>query len=571
MVSPLGAGSEASVWLAQEVQTGKQVALKYFTPQPGVTLFRELNYAMQRAHPNIVALLDFTYLPEGDSFLVFEYVAGGSLRDWMNEEQVCAPEKALLIMRDIFAALVQIHEGGSIHCDIKPENILRDKDSQTEDVVHKLTDFGVARKRNLRGPSSELVGSPAYMAPERFRQSIYPHSDLYSAGIIFYELLTGDRPFNGTAEEVARAHLIKPVPEIADLDGEIGGFLHNLLEKDPSHRIQTAELALRNIEALLNRDHSIPNTSTPKLPAAPAALTQLSLTGGIQARVRARYKVPVTEAAPRLLESNHRQLLALDFGSHLEFYDGLSGQPRNQILSKTGEALQFLGPDGIVHSAQQKIRYWSPQLATPIELATFCPRVSAVALSPDRKLLAWADDRKCEIIELESDNRISLQGLSLHSPPDLTWISPERLVVSSGPLKPKLRVFAADGHAVAEIDLSGPVLQSSENTPVPTWVTLNLAQPENLTVISVDSDQSWHQWNIPHRYAAFDFGGSGMLTLDQEGALTHWGPREQGHVITQIASRAHGFALSSQHRFGATWRDSDNHREITLYELRPKA
>lgn len=555
------------MWLAEEVETGRKVALKYFTAQSGGPVFGELNHAMQRSHPNIVPLLDFTYLPGGDSFLVFEHVAGGSLRDWLIEHESCAAREALLIIRDICSALSQIHQDGYVHCDIKPENILRSVGEADSQVAHKLIDFGIARNRLKGGPNSHLLGSPAYMAPEQFRDDFSPSSDLYSVGVILYELLAGDRPFIGTADVVARAHLSQPVPDIPDLDSEVQGFLHNLLQKDPHHRVATGAAALRTIDLLLNLNSPVApaGSSIPRITAAPAR--SLDLGKSTSARVKGRYTIPLTPVPPRLLEVENRLLLSIDLGSHLEFYDGIIGQFRNQMLSKTGPALHFPGEAGVVYSVNQRVNYWDASLNTSRELAEFCPRARFFAFSPDHSKLAWLGDKKCEILHLEQNQRTELSAVQSHNTTGLTWLGSDYLVVAAGPSNPKLRVFDHTGSSIAEIELPGPVLYASENSICPMWVALDHDHPESLAVIGVDEDQTWHQWRIPKDRTVFDFAQRCILTLSSGGELLKWSPRDQGRPITQLAASTDGFALSPTNRFGITWRDTNERRDITVYEF----
>ncbi|GAB5561966.1 MAG: hypothetical protein SynsKO_36130 [Synoicihabitans sp.] len=570
VIAPLGAGSEASVWLAKEVATGRQVALKYFSTQPGVSAFRELSNARQEPHPNIVDMLDFVYLASGDSFLVFEYVAGGTLRDVLNEQGKFDHQAALKIVRDLIAALAEIHREGSIHCDIKPENILRATNETTSEVTYKLTDFGVAQKLNRSIAKSDLVGSPAYMAPERFRDQVFSSSDLYSVGVIFFELLTGERPFNGSAEQVARAHLSQPIPPIENIPSEVESFLHNLMEKDPQQRIQTGEVALRTIDILINQPGA--RKTEPVARRKPDSTWQPMLwNDGITSRIRGRYSVPLTDAEPRLIGRDDQLKLALDFGTHWEFFEGITGNSLGSIVSKSGSVQQFAPPGDLVYSVQQKVMLWRSDHSTPSELISFTPKVKAAALSPDKKRVAWSNHKSCEIVDLASSQSVSIKNVSLHSTPSLTWLDSHNLVLSQGPMNPELKVINPQGDAVAEIGLPGPILKAAPDHLSPMWITLDHNDRETLTVVACEAGRNWHQWRIPGNYRALELSPNGLLFLDEDGLLSKWSFREQGRPITRLASQAEGMSISPSQRFGITWRRSRGQIAITSYEFTQKA
>ncbi len=565
IVSPLGAGSEASVWLAEEIATGNMVALKYFAPKPGVPALRELANTMQSSHPNIVSLLDFTYLAGGDCYLVFEYVAGGTLRDWMNENSSCDAHVALQIVRDLFNALTQIHGNGSVHCDVKPENILREIDPATGTATYKLADFGVARQLAKIGPDTELVGSPAYMAPERFHDEVYPTSDVYAVGIILYELLTGDRPFHGTAKEVARAHLTEPIPEIPGLDAEIQGFLRNLLQKNHRHRLADGKIALRTVELLLGMPLSGP-IETPRLKPR-AATPFLSWQSGVSNTVQHRFLLPANLNDFHLLEADNRLQIVADAGAHLEFYDGRTGQFLQQILSKTGRSIQLVGADGIVHAMQQKIRHWSLATREYRELLGFCPGAAVMALSPDQTKLAWTGEKRGEIAHLHNDNRVSLPAGQAGSLPHLAWINDHQLAICGGATKPKLLIVDESGTGIAEVDLPGQLLQASGQTTAPIWVAVDYDRKDSLTAIGLAPDGSWHQWRIPQKNTAWCFCAEGMLTIRETGLLNRFSSGGQSQEIGTLNANVEGMAVSPSQRFAITWRRLDSNTEITVYEF----
>jgi eukaryotic-like serine/threonine-protein kinase len=189
----LGHGTHNQVWLAQDSRSGEDVAVKW--PHQDSALARrrlqhELAVARRMDHPNVVAVREFAEYG-GLGCLAMEYVAGPSMQAMLAAG--LAPR--IEWMEELLEALAHAHERGVVHCDIKPANLLIGPDGRL-----KLGDFGLAR---LDGAGAGVShGTPNYMAPEQMRQRADSRSDIYAAGVVLYQLLTGVRPFSGTPFEV---------------------------------------------------------------------------------------------------------------------------------------------------------------------------------------------------------------------------------------------------------------------------------------------------------------------------------------------------------------------------------
>lgn len=243
----------STVYLAIQISVGRVVALKVMSPTlNGDPAFserfqREANIVGQLSHPNIVSIYD---IGQHDSlnYIAMDYLPGGSVHDRMMTGLTA--EEALRVTREIASALDHAHEKGYIHRDIKPENILFRADHSAV-----LSDFGVAK--GIIGVSrmtnvGQVVGTPHYMSPEQTRgKPVDGRSDLYSLGVVFYEMLTGSVPFQGEdAVAIAIKHLSAPVPRLPVHYQGYQKIVDRLLEKDPDQRFQSGRELVIAIEML---------------------------------------------------------------------------------------------------------------------------------------------------------------------------------------------------------------------------------------------------------------------------------------------------------------------------------
>ena len=275
----LGQGGMGAVYLAQQSRPKRQVAVKVLLPMTPLTptqltaflerFRRETDAAASLEHPNIVPVYEYGER-EGLAYLVMPYISGGTLRDLLEREGQLPFEKVMYFLDQIAAAIDCAHEHGVIHRDIKPANILM---SRGERLL--LTDFGLVKivtvqqgsLASLTGPGAP-IGTPDYMAPEQvIGEEVNPQADIYSLGIILYQMVTGTTPFQGeTPMQIAAQHLQLPPPAPQtlrpDLPDEAAQIILRALSKRPTERQSQAQELADSFRAALVNAGILLDTST---------------------------------------------------------------------------------------------------------------------------------------------------------------------------------------------------------------------------------------------------------------------------------------------------------------------
>ena len=239
------------VYEVNHIHLSRRFALKIISNQVAETdearelFYREARFASAMSHPNITSVVDFGEDEKVGMFMVMEFVDGEPLNRILFREKKLSVRKASEIVLQVSEALHYIHKQHVVHCDIKTENILICEDEQEgkrSKIVIKLLDFGLARSLTAARASTSLSGTPHYVAPERIRgEPASPASDVYGVGILMYELLTGQVPWDGPVQKILAGHLDEiPKPPSKMIEGGLDPAVEKLvlhaLAKRPAER-----------------------------------------------------------------------------------------------------------------------------------------------------------------------------------------------------------------------------------------------------------------------------------------------------------------------------------------------
>jgi serine/threonine protein kinase len=260
----LGSGGMCEVYRARHTGIGKQVAVKILKPElaadPKIAerFEQEARASSRVRHPNAIDVTDFGIAENNTPFLVMELVEGNTVRELLREYGPFPVPRVVNILSQVCGALEAAHTVGVIHRDIKPDNIIISEYDGRDWV--EVVDFGVAKiqedfnRRSVLTGANFIIGTPRYMSPEQCEeQPVDARSDIYSLGVVVYEMLSGEAPFDGgSSTRLLMAHVAEPPPPLGlkrpDISPEIEALVMRALEKNPNRRPQSAAEFARDFE-----------------------------------------------------------------------------------------------------------------------------------------------------------------------------------------------------------------------------------------------------------------------------------------------------------------------------------
>jgi eukaryotic-like serine/threonine-protein kinase len=310
IVRKLGSGGMADVYLAEDEELGRRIAIKILNDRHAndeqfVERFRrEAKNAAGLSHPNIVSIYDRGEA-EGTYYIAMEYLDGRSLKELVVARGPLPIQDAIDATRQVLAALRFAHRKGVVHRDIKPHNVMADADGRL-----KVTDFGIARAGvSQMTEAGSIIGTAQYLSPEQARGApVDQRSDLYSVGVVLYEMLTGTTPFSGESPvEIAMKHLSDPPRppsvERPDIPPDLDMVVLRALAKNPDDRFQTAE----EMNAELERVSRGAGVTTETADAATAVLSGTALSAAPTSIIPPRRPPATTRPGYRYAEPPPRR------------------------------------------------------------------------------------------------------------------------------------------------------------------------------------------------------------------------------------------------------------------------
>src|SRR6185503_9767672 len=297
----LGKGGMGAVYRARHILLGDRVAIKLLPPEmrsntEWLRRFQREGQAARRfRHPNAVTVYDLRTSGDGTIYLVMEYVEGNTLDVELKKRGRFTPADAVTVLTPVMSVLNAAHAMGVVHRDLKPENIMIGKPSTGGEPVVKLLDLGIAKLREVAGSeptgstnltvAGQMLGTPYYMSPEQWgdmprdgNHEIDGRADIYSLGVVIYELIAGQRPFSGfSLPELRRQHTSHTPPSLHEIDSTVprafSDAVARTIAKDRSDRQATAGDLEKELLAALAAEGIAPSESVADFASAPTGST----------------------------------------------------------------------------------------------------------------------------------------------------------------------------------------------------------------------------------------------------------------------------------------------------------
>ena len=332
IIDTLKKDQHTSVYLANHIYLGKKIILKTLSTKelPDQTFLerfrREAKILAKLDHHNLIKVLDFG--TAGDNFYIsFEYFEAKNLRKIINEDKL-SDEQKVHISIQLLEALNAAHKSGVVHRDIKPENILVNAELEL-----KIADFGLALARDdlFLTHKSTIVGTPGYMSPEQIRgQELTQQTDLFSSGIVIYELFTGQNPFigkdiNDTINNILNYNIEKDVKQISFLPSDVRDLLSNLLKKNPNKRTRNALEALTYFKIVGNETSQKVETTPTRSNKTKARILYISAAIIIIIAI-VRFFIP-SKNDKSIIENPQQKISTADTNETLAIHDKINEKP----------------------------------------------------------------------------------------------------------------------------------------------------------------------------------------------------------------------------------------------------
>lgn len=580
----------ASLYLGREKDTGLGVVLKCFPPGQQRAYLREASAALGLNHPNIVRCLDTFRLPTGGACVVYEYLPGGTLADHLEQAGPLATEEVWRCLAELAEGLAFLHGTGRIHCDLKPDNVFLYGTAETDSSRYVLGDLGAVSflkeaKEGRRAPST-----PAYVAPERVYDRYHCNSDLYSLGVLGFEIATGQRPFAGDAEAVIRAHLTQPPPLQRVADGAVRRVLECLLEKDPARRIQSADILL----ALIDQAHSggvpvveshdqppAPEPERESIPLTPLAslgkcvlcgIYDISTTGLTRqpdhdaAASRERHIAP-DDALPALgglMESSGRVFVALDHGGHAVIQE-LGGAATAHVIAKTGR-IRAMEPGILSFATSSRVFRFDPRRANATCVWEGCQGLLAHNLA--HGFLLWQSRHGLEYVHLAQGRTHGFRAGSYLSPVKALILRGGVFCHSDGIANEQLVFRSPETEVLARLTLDGPILGlAGDDGNTVLAVVADMARGGRSLAACSPESSHFRLVRLPANLAAWCCTPGGVFWVNHDGGL-HGAEADLEPVwLGRGLAESTAIRVSCEHRWLALLHHADDGARLALWNL----
>jgi serine/threonine protein kinase len=552
-------GLVSSIFLGYDKHDNKSVVIKCFKPSAKNNYLREIGATFDIKHPNILRCLNTFHRADGVPCIVYEYLAGGSLLTLM-ETQRLNLASIIACLQAMLNALIYLHGLKRIHCDIKPENILlRSSHRTSQPADYVLIDLGAACFLREAQEGHHVTGTPAYIAPERIKNQFFMNSDLYSLGVIAYEMVSGQRPFTGNVEEITQANLTE-IPSVQHIEpAPLRDFIDHLLVKNPRQRIESAALASALLHKLVTQTERLAN-HPPKFanPNAPKKT-------GMAKYLQFDYTIEEVLLAIQCFNVKNYPLIALVYAQHVDFIDPLKPQAIYKSLM-THQSIQVLSANSLAYATPSRIQ--TLNLAN-LQQTTLKEQLGDLKLwHVDGVKVVWGNAHYCFYEDLSQQwvTRFTLPNYLFSSKIAFT---PEHFVTSEGIANNKIVLRDMNAQVRQEWQLDDPIVAMTTANDNILAVTLSLNNKNEYTIWQLALNQTPASLLLSDNISQMSCQNNAVFYVRQQTVLESCTADLSTQVIYDFQQAISHYALSQDNRFVvACQRTADNTLLLTILKNR---
>jgi len=567
VLNELAFGTQGVVLRARDLKTDKEVAIKQFSLGDRTAYLREIAASIDNRHKNLLTPLDTFYRADGVGFVVYEFFAAGNLRQNMAEGQPFSLHLILRCAEDLLHALAHLHQRKLIHCDVKPENVFVNHGADGHIVGYLLGDLGSTCSTREAEQGEHRTGSPAYSAPERLYQKFLPNSDLYSLGVLLFELATGKLPFFGGPKEMARAHLRQPVPLAEVPNAFLQNLIGGLMEKDPSRRIKSAERALRLLASVATDIATEPPNNGPLLgkipnPAMNISMKSKAVIGRRTPSEKMRTTIEAGFERLHVLDGNDGPMLVIESANDIVITP-ISGRGRSRMISKSG-SLHLAGDCDLFYKLDSTVNRFNPNLAAPTLVHDRC--VGSIDFVCDGQRLLWRTRRSAHLLDLRTREETSFLIPHYLLEPRSHLLENGDVAVSAGLMNSQLSLRSNQCAEKRLQELDGPIIELVSEPTVLLAVTLNVKQKDSYAVWRIAQYSEPQRFDIPIESRVICTTQGHVFWLVDNLHIFQCGIGLAPRLVFKLSEPICGFAVSQNHHWIVTWsKTEDNASRVRLY------
>jgi serine/threonine protein kinase len=536
--------------LGNDALSNSDVVIKCFNNSAKGAYLREISATFDISHPNLVRCLNTFHRTDGIACIVYEYLNGGNLATLIETQQTLALPSIIECLQAMLNALCYLNSLNRIHCDIKPENILlRPKANGQVDYV--LIDLGAACFLREAQEGGYVVGTPAYIAPERIKNKFYFNSDLYSLGVIAFEISTGKRPFTGSVEELTHANLSE-IPSLEAIHpAMLRDFIDHLLVKDPQQRLDSANLAL----TLFNK--TIRQTN------------QLAVnTAYISENEDMQFIVPITEQplVMQCFQVDDYPRVALVYANYVDIIDPLKPEvPFKSLL--TSYPLQILNADSLAYATPSRIQILNLQDNTEVTIKEGLSDLQKWHLEHNR--LVWNNSfhRFYETLQTKSVIKYGEPNYLFGS--EVKVLANGSFMTSEGMANNKIVLRNKHAKVAQEWLLDEPIIMLSHGDNSLLVVTMSLNSHSAYTLWGLTMNQAVRKLVLADNISQIVCINGLAFWLADKQTLNYCNTDLQAKTLTTFTTNVLGFSVCYDHRFIViNYKDDKNRLFLTILKNR---